>query len=54
MSSDHPSVQEQSSIRAGTGGFQLVVYGNSDLKGAVVSSGQEAIDAGNNSLKCKE
>ena len=36
------------------GGFRLVVVGNTDLKGAVISSGQEAIDAGKNSLKCKE
>jgi len=50
LSSDYASVQEQSGIRAGAGGFQLVVDGNTDLKGAVISSSQEAIDAGKNSL----
>ncbi|KQQ37542.1 hypothetical protein ASF61_22370 [Duganella sp. Leaf126] len=35
---DYASVQEQSGIRAGDGGFQLKVGGNTDLKGAVISS----------------
>jgi len=50
LSSDYASVQEQSGIRAGADGFQLVVNGNTDLKGAVISSVQEAIDGGKNSL----
>jgi filamentous hemagglutinin len=36
--SDYASVQEQSGIRAGDGGFQIKVGGNTDLKGAVISS----------------
>jgi filamentous hemagglutinin len=35
---DYASVQEQSGIRAGDGGFQVTVGGNTDLKGGVISS----------------
>ncbi|MET3135546.1 hypothetical protein AAKU55_005857 [Oxalobacteraceae bacterium GrIS 1.11] len=35
---DYASVQEQSGIRAGDGGFQVKVKGNTDLKGAAISS----------------
>jgi len=38
IKSDYASVQEQSGIRAGDGGFQIKVGGNTDLKGAVISS----------------
>ncbi|MCC7601104.1 hemagglutinin repeat-containing protein, partial [Janthinobacterium sp. FW305-129] len=38
MHSDYASVQEQSGIRAGAGGFQIAVGGNTDLKGAIISS----------------
>ncbi|MHB1117843.1 hemagglutinin repeat-containing protein [Sideroxydans sp.] len=44
------SVQEQSGLMAGDGGFQIAVKGNTDLKGAVIESSQAAVDAGNNSL----
>ncbi|WP_426113076.1 hemagglutinin repeat-containing protein [Massilia sp. PWRC2] len=47
---DYASVQEQSGIRAGDGGFQLKVGGNTDLKGGVISSAEAAIDTGRNSL----
>ena len=50
LKSDYASVQEQSGIRAGAGGFQVIVDGNTDLKGGVVSSSQEAIADGKNSL----
>ncbi|MCS0707110.1 hemagglutinin repeat-containing protein [Massilia aurea] len=50
LKSDYASVQEQSGIRAGAGGFQVIVDGNTDLKGGVVSSSQEAIANGKNSL----
>ncbi len=50
LSSDYASVQEQSGIRAGAGGFDITVKGNTDLKGAVISSAQEAIDQNRNSL----
>ncbi|WP_426074338.1 hemagglutinin repeat-containing protein [Janthinobacterium sp. DSP2-3-3] len=39
MHSDYASVQEQSGIKAGAGGFQILVGGNTDLKGAIISSG---------------
>ncbi|MBA5688164.1 hemagglutinin repeat-containing protein [Rugamonas apoptosis] len=42
--SDYASVQEQSGIQAGDGGFQLKVGGNTDLKGAVISSTKDGID----------
>jgi filamentous hemagglutinin len=38
MHNDYASVQEQSGIRAGDGGFQVNVGGNTDLKGGVISS----------------
>jgi hypothetical protein len=47
---DFASVQEQSGIRAGDGGFQLQVTGNADLKGGVISSSEQAIQDGRNSL----
>ncbi|WP_334006505.1 hypothetical protein, partial [Burkholderia gladioli] len=40
-------VNEQSGIVAGTGGFDVNVSGNTDLKGGVISS---AADPGKNSL----
>jgi filamentous hemagglutinin len=47
---EYASVQEQSGIRAGDGGFQVRVAGNTDLKGGVVSSSEQAIQDGRNSL----
>jgi filamentous hemagglutinin len=47
---DFASVQEQSGIRAGDGGFQVQVTGNTDLKGGVISSSEQAIQDGRNSL----
>ncbi len=44
------SVGEQSGIKAGDGGFDVKVRGNTDLKGAVIESTQAAIDAGKNSF----
>ncbi|MNM49772.1 Filamentous hemagglutinin [compost metagenome] len=38
MHNDYASVQEQSGIKAGNGGFQIKVGGNTDLKGAVISA----------------
>ncbi|WP_323144389.1 hemagglutinin repeat-containing protein [Massilia phyllosphaerae] len=51
IKSDYASVQEQSGIRAGDGGFQITVGGNTDLKGAVISSTQAGTVA--NSLVTK-
>jgi filamentous hemagglutinin len=47
---DYASVQEQSAIRAGDGGFQIQVAGNTDLKGGVISSSEQAIKDGRNSM----
>ena len=41
---------EQSGIKAGDGGFQVTVAGNTDLKGGLLSSSQVAVDEGNNIL----
>ena len=51
VKSDYASVTEQSGIRAGDGGFQVEVKGNTDLKGGSITSTQAAIDAGANSFK---
>jgi filamentous hemagglutinin len=50
LHSDYASVQEQSGIRAGSDGFQITVKGNTDLKGAVVTSTQDAIEQHKNTL----
>ncbi|SAL41298.1 filamentous hemagglutinin outer membrane protein [Caballeronia sordidicola] len=46
-SGDYRGVEEQSGIRAGTGGFDITVKGNTDLHGAVIASDA---DASKNSL----
>ena len=51
VKSDFASVTEQSGIRAGDGGFQVEVKGNTDLKGGSITSTQAAVDAGANSFK---
>ncbi|TGV07350.1 hypothetical protein E4695_09840 [Alcaligenaceae bacterium 429] len=50
INSDYVSVREQSRIEAGDGGFQIVVNGNTDLKGAAITSSQQAVDEGLNRL----
>lgn len=50
INGNYASVQEQSGLKSGDGGFQIAVKGNTDLKGAVIESSRAAIDAGNNSL----
>uniref|UniRef100_UPI0038BC57E6 hemagglutinin repeat-containing protein n=1 Tax=Caballeronia glebae TaxID=1777143 RepID=UPI0038BC57E6 len=47
MNSDYASVTEQSGIKAGAGGFDINVKGNTDLKGGVIASDA---DASKNSL----
>lgn len=47
---DYASVQEQSGIRAGDGGFQVLVVGKTDLKGGVISGSEQSIKDGRNSL----
>lgn len=48
INSDYASVVEQSGIRAGDGGFQVNVQGDTDLKGGAITSTQKAIDDGKN------
>jgi filamentous hemagglutinin len=50
LNSDYASVTEQSGIRAGDGGFQINVKGNTDLKGGVIASSDQAVVDGVNSL----
>ena len=48
IDSNFASVTEQSGIKAGDGGFQINVQGNTDLKGAVIASTQAAVDQDKN------
>jgi filamentous hemagglutinin len=50
MRSDYAAVGEQSGIKAGDGGFQVDVKGNTDLKGGVIASSDKAVQSGANSL----
>jgi filamentous hemagglutinin len=50
---DYKSVNQQSGISAGDGGFQINVAGNTDLKGAVIASTNKAVQDGKNSLTTK-
>jgi len=51
MDSDFASVTEQSGIKAGDGGFDIRVGGNTDLKGAVIASSDKAVADGKNRLE---
>lgn len=48
ISSDYASVAEQSGIKAGDGGFQVEVSGDTTLNGAVIASTQNAVDKHSN------
>lgn len=48
--SNYASVNEQSGMMAGDGGFQVNVKGNTNLKGAIVASNQVAIEQLRNKL----
>jgi filamentous hemagglutinin len=50
INSTYTSVNEQSAIRAGDGGFQVEVKGNTTLTGGQITSTQKAVDAGKNSF----
>lgn len=50
MNSDYAAVGEQSGIKAGDGGFDINVSGNTDLKGGVIASSDKAVRDGANSL----
>ena len=51
INSNYQSVGEQSAIRAGDGGFQVEVKGNTTLTGAQITSTQAAIDNNKNSFQ---
>jgi len=51
VKSDYASVTEQSGIKAGDGGFQVAVKGDTDLKGGAITSTQAAIDLNRNSFQ---
>lgn len=50
VDANYASVIEQSGIKAGDGGFQVNVAGNTDLKGAVIASSKTAVKNNKNSL----
>lgn len=50
MQSNYASVTEQSGIKAGAGGFRVVVAGKTSLTGAAIASTDAAVTAGLNSL----
>ncbi|MBR8507011.1 hemagglutinin repeat-containing protein [Burkholderia cenocepacia] len=50
MNSDYSAAGEQSGIKAGDGGFQVNVKGNTDLKGGVIASNNKAVHEDKNSL----
>ena len=51
IDSDFKSVGEQSGIKAGDGGFQVNVGGNTTLNGSVIASNQAAVEQGKNSFQ---
>ena len=48
INADYASVNEQSGILAGDGGYHINVKDHTDLKGGIITSTQAAEDAGNN------
>ncbi|YCO42085.1 hypothetical protein HGG83_05525 [Thiopseudomonas denitrificans] len=48
---DYASVNQQSGIQAGDGGFQLTVAGKTELTGAVIASSEQAVQDGLNRLE---
>jgi len=50
IDSTYNSVTEQSGIRAGDGGFDVKVVGDTTLKGGAISSTQAAVDANRNTF----
>lgn len=51
INSNFQSVAEQSGIKAGSGGFQVSVAGNTALLGSVIASDTQAVNAQKNSFK---
>lgn len=50
IDSEYASVIQQSGVKAGDKGFNITVGGNTDLKGAVIASTEQAIQTGKNQL----
>jgi filamentous hemagglutinin len=50
INSNYLSVTEQSGLKAGDGGFQIQVNGNTDLIGGLIASNNTAVDLGLNHL----
>ena len=50
IASDYRSVTEQTALKAGDGGFDIQVSGNTDLKGAAITSTQTAVKEGKNTF----
>lgn len=50
INSNYASVTEYAGIMAGSGGFDITVAGNTDLKGAIIASTQQAVDNNKNQL----
>ena len=50
INSEYASVIQQTGIKAGDGGFQINVKGNTDLKGAVIASSDKAVAENRNTL----
>ncbi len=48
INSNYASVNEQSALLAGDGGFNVTVKGNTDLKGGVIASSDKAVQDNNN------
>jgi len=53
VNSDYASVIEQSGVKAGEGGFQVNVRGNTDLKGGVIASSEQAVAENKNRVTTK-
>ncbi|PUE10857.1 hypothetical protein B9Z51_00440 [Limnohabitans sp. T6-5] len=54
IDSGYKSVNEQSAIRAGDGGFQVNVQGKTELIGGQITSTQAAVDQNKNSYEAKQ
>ncbi|OBU87452.1 hemagglutinin repeat-containing protein [Chromobacterium subtsugae] len=50
MDNDYASVRQQSGLKAGDGGYQVAVKGNTNLAGAVIASSDRAVADDKNSL----
>lgn len=51
IESDYASVAQQSGFRAGDGGFQVNVKGNTELIGGAITSSDKAVDGGKNTFQ---